>query len=111
MLKPTPSVLRVRSVDELKSFSWNAVTEELKQKAPTFLAILQAAAEAYRPRVQKTKSTHKLKRSKLTQKGRKGVVGMAAAILLKERNQHMSKVQTVVSTLLHAGHASKKVRE
>ena len=34
---------------------------------------------------------------------------MAAAVLLKERNQHMCKVHTIVSTLLYAGHASKKV--
>ena len=32
---------------------------------------------------------------------------MAAAVLLKERNQNMCKPQAVISTLLYAGHAFK----
>ena len=45
-LKTNPSIMHIRSDDELKSFSWKAVTCELKQRAPTFLAVLQAAAES-----------------------------------------------------------------
>jgi hypothetical protein len=96
-LKPRPSVLRVKSVDELKSFSWRQVILELRLKAPTFLTILQAVGECHQPR------------RKRRQKARNSVVGMAAAILLKERNQHMCKPQTVLSTVLYAGRASKKV--
>jgi hypothetical protein len=87
----------VKSVDELKSFSWRQVILELRLKAPTFLTILQAVGECHQPR------------RKRRQKARNSVVGMAAAILLKERNQHMCKPQTVLSTVLYAGRASKKV--
>lgn len=31
--------MRIRSDDELRSFNWKAVTCELKQRAPTFLAV------------------------------------------------------------------------
>ena len=70
-LKPRPSVLRVKSADELKSFSWRQLMLELRLKAPTFLTILQAAGECHQPRL------------KRRQKPRSSVVGMAAAILLK----------------------------
>ena len=104
-VKPRPSVLRVRSVDVLKYFSWKGVIRELKRKAPTFLAILQAAAQSNRPRI----AARGGKRSKHIHQARENVVGMAAAVLLKERNQHMCKLQTIVGILLYAGHASKKV--
>ena len=48
--KPSPSILRVKSVDKLKSFSWHAVTQELKQRAPTLLSVLQTAAQSHRLR-------------------------------------------------------------
>lgn len=109
-LKPRPSTLRVKSVGELKSFSWSEMMQELKRKAPTLLATLRAAAQSHLPR-SPPKAVYKKRgrQSKLAQRARDSVVGMAAAVLLKERNQHMCKLQTLVSTLLYAGHASKKV--
>ena len=109
-LKPKPSVLRMKSSDELKSFTWKAVTLELKQRAPILLAVLQAAAESYRQRVpRQTLSRRRKKGSKLMKMARESVIGMAAAVLLKERNKNMCKLQAVISTLLYAGHASKEV--
>ena len=40
---PSSSLLRTASVHKLLEFKWDAVLEELKTKAPTLLAILQAA--------------------------------------------------------------------
>ena len=34
---------------------------------------------------------------------------VVAAILLKHRSKQMGLLQTIVSTILHAGHASKRV--
>ena len=91
--KPRSSVLRVSAVDGLKSFSWKGVTQELKQRAPTFLSILQAAAQSYRPRAPpKARRKKRGSPSRLLQRARESVVGMAAAVLLKERNQHMCKI-------------------
>ena len=67
----------------------------LKQKAPTLLSIMEAAAKSpYRPSQLK-------KHTSLS-----STVGMAACILLKQRCKH----QVIISILLYAGHASKKVR-
>lgn len=111
-LKPRSSVLRVKSADELKSFSWKGVIQELRLTAPTFLAILQAAAQSFRPRAPRAPKVVQKKKgrpSKHLQRARDSVVGMAAAVLLKERNQQMCKPQAIVSTILYAAHAAKKV--
>lgn len=106
--KKPASVLRVKSIDQLKSFSWDAVITELKKRAPTLLSILIAAAQSTRhPRRQS--EPRRKKSNPVHRPWRQSVVCMAAAVLLKERNQQMCKPQSIVSTLLYAGHASKKV--
>lgn len=65
---------------------------ELKKRAPTLLSILQAAAQP----------TRKCDPS-IT------VICMAAAVLLKQRNQQMCLLQSIVAVVLYAGHAAKKV--
>ena len=94
LLKPVPSVLRVSSLKRITDFKWEDLITELRTRAPTLLAILQAAAQPMGS-----------KKSSLPA----SIVGMAAGILLKSRNQNMCALQSVVSTLLYAGHASKKV--
>ena len=70
----------------------------LKQKAPTSLSIIEAAAKSpYRPSQLK-------KHTPLS-----SAVGMAACILLKQRCKHLCLLQVIISILLYAGHASKKV--
>jgi len=68
---------------------------ELQQRAPTLFAVLQAAAHPASKQVTPLPS----------------MVGMAAAILFKSRSKHMCLLQSIVATLLYAGHASKKVSE
>ena len=84
-LKPKPSVLCMKYSDELK-----AVTLELKQRAPSCSRVIS------------TKGTP-------SNVGQTEKDGMPGAVLPKERNQNMCKPQTIISTLLYAGHASKKV--
>ena len=76
---------------KLLEFKWDAVLEELKTNTQTLLAILQAAA----------------KRPGIAVKW--PAVVMATAILLKTRSSHMCQMQRLISSVLYAGHASKKV--
>lgn len=82
---------------------------ELRKKAPNLLAILQAAAQATRSRKAVPSISVVGMAADISVVGSFSVVGMAAGILLKTRNKHMCALQSVVSTLLYAGHASKKV--
>ena len=89
---PSPSNFCVKTTSDLLEFDWEPLLQELEKSAPVLTSILKAAAEG---------STH-------GQLHPAGLV-MAASILLKSRCQRMCKVQMVVSSLLYAGHASKKV--
>ena len=73
-------------------FKWHNLCAELKRRAPTLYATLEAASWCSRS-----------KTSPLTG------VEMAAGLLLKHRNQQMALLQTIVSIILYTGHASKKV--
>ena len=66
--------------------------EELQHKAPVLVAILEAASK-----------------TSVKNKQNKALICMAGAILLKSRCKHMCKLQLVISSLLYAGHASKRV--
>ena len=87
--RPKPSMLRVRSLKQLTTFKWSDLMTYLKQKAPTLLSIIEAAAKSPPLSI---------------------AVGMAACILLKQRCKHRCLLQVIISILLYAGHASKKVR-
>ena len=87
---PSPSLLRSSLIESLLEFSPRDVQKELSAKASVLLAVLKAAASSCR--------------SEPTQ----AVVAMAAAVLLKSRSKNMCKLQAVVSSLLYAGHPSKR---
>ena len=91
MQLPSPSLLRSSSIKSLLEFSPRDIQKELGAKAPVLLAVLKAAASSCR-----SEPTH-------------SVVAMSAAVLLKSKSQNMCKLQAVVSSLLYAGHSSKKV--
>ena len=88
---PSLSLLRSSSFKSLLEFNPKDVLKELSIKAPVLLAILKAAA------------------SSCCSEPTQAVIAMAAAVLLKSRSQNMCKLQAVVSSLLYAGHSSKKV--
>ena len=82
-------------MSDILALNWDSLLNELSGRAPTLLAILNAAAEKSRPTRIKCGSSLE--------------VTMAAAILLKKRNRQMGLLQTVVAAILHAGHSAKRV--
>ena len=97
--RPKPLMLRVQSLKQLTTFKWSDLTTYLKQKAPTLLSIIEAAAKSpYKPSQLKKHTPLSI------------AVGMAACILLKQRCKHLCLLQVIISILLYAGLASKKVR-
>lgn len=82
------------SVEEVKRFKWTGVSRELYSRAPTLFVALKAAC-----------ARHGKKKAATWKK----VLPMAAAILLRARNQCLNLPQSVVSTILHTGHCSEIV--
>ena len=81
--------------EQLLTFRWDSLLNELSIRAPTLLAILNAAAD--KPRRTRRKCGSSIE------------AAMAAAILVKKRNRQMGLLQTNVASILHHGHAAKKV--
>ena len=88
----TGSFLQSTTTEELKSFSWSHVFEELVKHAPTLLLILQACTM-----------------TKIERKNTTSIVG-TCAFILKHCNSKMSLFQTMISIILYAGQCSKQVR-
>ena len=86
------SVLQDKSVEALETFSWEAIIEEMKNRAPTLLSVLDSCTETRKPR-----------------KNRKAVTGIITAILCKHRRPTFSLLQRLLSVVLYSGHASKCV--
>lgn len=86
------SILQQTSCESLSNFQWINLIGELQEHAPTLMTILNACTKTRR---------HK--------QNRNGVIGMCAAMLLKFRNNRMSLVQKLISTILYAGHSGKQV--
>ena len=89
---PTPSYLHVAAVNDFSVFKWEPLVKELENTAPMLISVLYAAAE---------KSTQVTNPSEIA-------VCMAASFL-KHRCQHMCRIHLMVSSLLYAGHAAKRV--
>ena len=96
------SMLRKRTPDAMKSFSWGDLTKELEEVSPIFYTILKEC-------VQKKKRTTSKKPRTSYAVDNSSVIGMCAAILLRHRNKNMCLVQRIVSALLYSGHAPKQV--
>lgn len=90
-LVPIPSKFRVKSINDLLNLDWELMMKELQRTAPVLTTMLEAAAA----------SSHA--------KPDSGLICMVGAILMKSRCKHMCKMQMVISSLLYAGHASKRV--
>ena len=83
---------------DIGCFTWDAIALDLQTRAPTFHAVLVAAANR-----QWTKKAESSSQKCVP------ALGMAAAILLKSRNKQLSAVQTMISLVLNAGHVSSQV--
>ena len=90
---PSLSVFHTTPIKGLRDFgNWTKAMDDLKHRAPVLTAVLVAAA-----------------RSSVNVSPPAPMICMAASILLKARSQKMCRRQILVSCLLYAGHASKKV--
>ena len=88
------SVLRRSSINDASKFKWADLSRELHHRAPTLFLALKAACAR---KIQK--KTYTWKR----------VLPMAAAILLRGRNQFLNLAHAVISLVLYNGHCSKMV--
>lgn len=99
--KKNGSILRDMSRDGYAKFSWDSLITELEKHAPVLLQFLTGCVHVQR-RVRK-----KVKKNCSPKKN--SIVGLCAAILLRNRNTHMNLFQRIISVILDAGHASKRV--
>ena len=97
-LSELPSLLRISNVQQLTQFHWDPLIKELLQRAPTLMAMLKAAA-----------ITTRIARANVSRTRELQVITIAAALLLKQRNQHMAILQALVASILYAGYAAKRV--
>lgn len=95
----TPSILRSRDPQNVQSFKWQMLIEELKEKAPILFQVL--ASCAYKKPPKEGKKTYQVKDEV--------VVGICAAILLRHKSSKMNLVQRINSMILFSNHAGKMV--
>lgn len=95
--KPVSSFRHV-SFEPIPSFSWSQCIGELQSKCPTLYQVLWTI-------VSRSDKRNRIKR------GDQHFPGMCAAtaILLKERNKHMTGIQTMLSVILYSSRVQKKV--
>ena len=103
--KTNPSILRNSEPESLMNFSWELVTSELRERAPTLHSLLCSCIEVKRRQRRSTKG----KKTKSNRPSNTAVMGVCTAILLRHNNVHMNLLQRIVGVLLNAGHASKQV--
>ena len=96
--KETNSILRGKTEEELATFSWTKMSEELKKYAPTFWQFLEKCA--YNPR-QKTINVQKTEEAILPG------IASAACKLISLYNRDMDSVQRLHSLVLLRGGAKK----
>lgn len=87
------SILRLKSKTALEHFTWETVWAELQQNTPTLMALLLGLLPA----------------SKCEREDVRPAMCLCASILLKLRNDKVNLIQSVISLVLKAGHATKQV--
>ncbi len=99
--KSTPSLLRNRSPEALKSFCWTDLVEELKERAPVFSQILTECVTRRQRKRSKEGKSYSIRDS--------AVIGVCAAVLLRHRNQNLNLFQRLVSVLFYSAHSPQRV--
>lgn len=82
----------------MASFKWDELMDELRSNSPLLLKVLTSVA---------VRNDHRNKK-KVGSAHYPGIA-TAAAVLLKERNCHVSGVQSLVSMLMYSSHCEKQV--
>lgn len=85
-------------MNQLEEFKWDGFVEELRNKTPLLLQLILTVTMHNDHRNQ-------LKSGKVHFPG----ICMAVAILLKERSQRMTGVQSLISLILFSSHVDKYV--
>ena len=86
------STLKHHSREDLLTFKWSDIYDELQAHTPILLQILLAATMTRCPRT-----------------NREAVISMCAVMICKLRRPQLSAAQKTLSLILYAGHASKQV--
>ena len=95
-----PSVLKDKTYEALRTFSWLKVVEEGHRRCPDVIDfILTICAPAHRETVNKTKKGE----------SRIPAIGLAYAVMRHQSNQQLSLVQRMNTLVLCHGHAEKIV--
>ena len=94
------SKFKLATPENLQSFSWRALADDLKHNAPLLFAVLQTVGAPHRPRNI---------RKGVSEESRFPALCTAAAILLKERCERIDAVQQLIGLILFNGNASKQV--
>ncbi len=94
----SPSLFSKVPLSELESFECEKFIRDLQERAPLFLQVLSTIAS-------RNDHRNKCKTGKFHHPG----ICMAAAVILKERCQRMTGLQSVISLLLFTSHAEKQV--
>jgi len=87
------SILRLKSKPAMENYTWDRVWEELQHTTQLLLSCLQSLSPP----------------SKQDIEGVKPALCVCTSILLKLNNQKVNLVQSVISLILKAGHATKQV--
>ncbi len=93
------SVFRKINLNQMENFSWNWFVQEMEIKCPVLYCLIVTV-------VSKTDSRNTHKKGSVHNPG----ICMAAAILLKERNRAMVRVQSYISQVMYSSRVQKKVR-
>ena len=86
------SALRCPSNEQILSFEWVRVLQEMQEHAPTLLSLLRSATQTRRERPNQD-----------------AVIAMCTAMMCKLRNSEVNAAQKTLSLILFGGHASKQV--
>lgn len=98
-----PSVLKEKSYDALKTFSWLKIVQEAQERCPDIIdfivTVFTVCAPAHREQANVVKKG----------KSRIPVIGLAYAVMMHQANQQLSLVQRMNTLILCDAHAEKTV--
>lgn len=91
----TNSILKSQVAEDLVSFQWDVIYQELEKYAPTLLAVLKSCTGTTNLSVQRSNRMY--------------LISLCAAIFCKHRRPTMSLLHKVIALILYSGHCSKQV--
>ena len=98
----TSSLLRGMRVQDMSSFTFEGLADELRKNAPTFTQLMfDCVTRKRRIRVNQKRKSFIAKDAT--------IVGICASIILRHRNRHMNLFQRIVSVLLYSNNVPEQV--